>query len=117
MMAVRFTLMLFVPLFLAACNGASLQTIWKLRNLGIGTLDPSQVRIAINAPGWMGAMLDDLQLSAHLQPSGREAISGVFRLRRVDLPDDGAAIQRAGLAADNSRYLYSSDRRNRLGAD
>lgn len=97
----RLSLALIFFVFLTACNGASLQTIWKLRNLGIGTLDPSQVRIAINAPGWMAPMLDDLQLAGHLQPSGREAISGVFRLRRIDLPDDVTAIQRVGLAVDN----------------
>lgn len=101
MIATRFSLALIVSLLLAACNGASLQTIWKLRNVDLGALEPAQVRISINAPEWMGPMLYDLQLEVQIQPSGREPTTGLFQLRRVDRPEDVAAIQRAGLAADN----------------
>lgn len=101
MKAVRLSLTLFVYLFLAACNGASLQTIWKLRDVDLGTLEPTKVRIAINAPKWMEPMLDDLQLAVVTQPSGRETTTSLFQLRMVDRPEDLAAIHSAGLAADN----------------
>ncbi len=115
MIAARFSLALFVFLFLAACNGASLQTIWKLLKIDLATLEPSQVRIAINAPEWMGPMLDDLQLSIRMQPSGREVTSGLFQLRRVKRPEDIVAIQRAGLAVDNlSIFEFASKELERI---
>jgi hypothetical protein len=97
----RWSLVFIVSLFLVACNGATLQTAWKLRNVDPATLDPAQVRIAIHAPPWMRSMLDDLQLAVRFQSMGGATASGLFRLRRIDRPDDGAAIQRAGLAVEN----------------
>ena len=97
----RRSLIFIVALFLVACNGSTLQTGWKLRNVDPATLDPAQVRIAIHAPPWMRSMLDDLQLAVRFQSMGGATASGLFRLRRIDRPDDVAAIRRAGLTAEN----------------
>lgn len=101
----RLSYALFFCLFLFACNGVPLTTLWKMRKIDPLSVDPAQVRIAIRGPAWLTPKFADMKLLVRMDIWNRNPLFYVFRLNQIDASSESTALSRAGLSLDGLSFL------------
>jgi hypothetical protein len=92
---------------LAACNGESLSTQWKLRKFDPATADIAQVRIAVRPPAWATPTPEKTIVSAKYEfDDGAAGRQLDIRLRRADHAEDRAELER--LAPGGGLVVYEA---------
>jgi hypothetical protein len=92
-------LLAFALLFpLAACNGASLATRWKLRDFNLGAADLSQLRLALRGPDWTTPTPQNAVLEVKTWTGDDESQSKILplRLQAGAHPADAEELARQG---------------------
>jgi hypothetical protein len=87
---------LFLPL--AACNGASLATQWKLRDFNLATADLSQLRLALRGPEWTSLTPEKavLEVKTWTGDDDSKAKTFALRLQKGAHPADAAELALRG---------------------
>ncbi len=90
-----------LPLLIAlsACNGASIPTLWKLRNSHMATTDLAKARFALGGPEWLRTTPEKAVVEVRYRRDGDDESKSKLlslRLRKATHGEDREALEKAG---------------------